>query len=162
MIAIQFKTILAVCAFAGCIAISPSSHAQYLVGDVNLDGTLNMSDVLPFREVLIDAAYQFEADIDFSGTIDFRDIAGFAQILADQAGVGFENTATDGGGDFFWSTLNVNEGAVNGPIDLSLTPGESVTLYLYYSFNGPSNSEIMRGYSINVVRNISERHHSIY
>ena len=57
---------------------------------------------------------------------------------------------TDGIGDFFWSTLNLNEGAVNGPIDLSLTPGESAILYLYYSADVPSNREIIRGYSINV------------
>ena len=153
MNAIRFKTILAVCALAGCIAISPSSHAQFqpcLLGDTNLDNFVDIGDVLPFQEILLDGAFQCEADIDGSGFVDFADIAGFAQSIVNSQDGFSSSTATDGIGDFFWSTLNLNEGAVNGPINLSLTPGESAILYLYYSADVPSNREIIRWYSIDL------------
>ena len=150
MIAIRFKTSLAACALAACFAMSHSSLAQEcLKGDVNLDGNINMADVLQFRIVVMSGQYLCEADIG-DGIVDFNDAAGIRQILLEQPDAAFTDTVTDGAGDFFWSTSNLNEGAVNGPLDLSLSPGESVSLYLYYSTNGPSNTEIARGYSVNV------------
>ena len=150
MFAIRFKTSLAACAFAACLAASHSSLAQEcLKGDVNLDGSLNMSDVLPFGDLLRSEQYLCEADVG-DGQVDFNDAGGIQQILLNQQGAAFTNTVTDGVGDFFWSTSNLNEGAVNGPIDLNLSPGESATLYLYYSTNGPSNTDLKVGYSVNV------------
>ena len=109
------------------------------------------SDWLPFIDVLVSNGFQCEAD-NGDGQINFFDIAGIQQRLLDEQSAAFTDTSTegDGPGDFFWSTSNLNEGAVNGPLDLSLDPGESATLYLYYSTNGPSNSEIKIGYSVNV------------
>ena len=149
MNAIRFKTILAACAFAACLSVSHSSEAQCLKGDVNLDGTINMADVLPFRDILANEGYLCEAD-NGDGQIDFMDAAGVRQSILDQQGAAFTDTVADGIGDFFWSTLNLNEGAVNGPIDLNMSPGESVNLYLYYSTNGPLNTDINIGYSLNV------------
>ena len=149
---IRFKTILAVSIFTACLATSYSSHAQVcLKGDVNLDGTVNMADWLPMADLLMSGEYLCEAD-NGDGQINFLDAAGLQLTLLDQQNAAFTDTSTDGdgAGDFFWSTSNLNEGAVNGPLDLSLLPGESITLYLYYSTNGPSNSEINSGYSINV------------
>ena len=47
--------------------------------------------------------------------------------------------------DFFLSNRNLNEGAVNGDLSLTVSPGESISLYLYYSTNGPANSNISAG-----------------
>ena len=151
MNAIRTKTSLAVCTFAACLAISHSCQAQCLTGDVNLDGTVNMADWLPFEDLLVNNVFQCEAD-NGDGQINFLDIAGIQQRLLDQQSAAFTDTTTDGYGvgDFFWSTSNLNEGAVNGPLNLGLEIGESITLYLYYSTDGPSNSEIMSGYSVNV------------
>jgi len=151
MNAIRFKTILSVCALAACLAISNSSEAQCLKGDVNLDGTVNIADWLPMADLLASGDYLCEAD-NGDGQVDFLDAAGIQLRLLDQQSAAFTDTSTegDGAGDFFWSTSNLNEGAVNGPLNLGLMPGESVTLYLYYSTNGPSNSAIRSGYSINV------------
>ena len=152
MIAIRFKALLAVCVFAACLPLSHSSLAQdCLKGDVNLDGTVNMADVLPFLELLADenSEYLCEAD-NGDGIIDFNDAPGIRDRILAQQGAPFTNTVTDGAGDFFWSMLNLNEGAVNGPIDLNLSPGETATLFLYYSTNGPSNSQLESGYSVNV------------
>lgn len=147
---IRFKTILAVCGFAACLGISSSSQAQEcLKGDVNQDGIINMSDVLPFVDVLANNGFLCEAD-NGDGQVNFLDAEGIRQRILDQQGAAFTDTTADGIGDFFWSTSNLNEGAVNGPLDLNLSPGESVDLYLYYSTNGPSNTDIRIGYSVNV------------
>lgn len=151
MIAIRLRTLLVTSAVAACLAISSSSHAQdeCLKGDVNLDGTVNMSDWLPMFELVFSGEYLCEGD-NGDGEINFLDLAGIQQRLLNQQGATFTNTVSDGVGDFFWSTSNLNEGAVNGPISEILATGQTLTLYLYYSTAGPSNSEIRSGYSINV------------
>lgn len=151
MNAIRFKAILSVCTFAACLAISNSSQAQCLKGDINLDGAVNMADWLPMAALIFSGEFLCEAD-NGDGQIDLMDVAGLQMRLLDQQNAAFTDTSTDGNGagDFFWSTAHLNQGAVNGPLDLALAPGESVTLYLYYSTSGPSNSEIKSGYSINV------------
>jgi len=151
MNAIRIKMTLAACTFAAFLAIPYSCQAQCLKGDVNLDGTVNMADWMPFFDLLSSSRFQCEAD-NGDGQVNFADIAGIQQRLLDEQSAAFTDTSIDGDGvgDFFWSTSNLNEGAVNGPLDLSMEPGESATLYLYYSINGPSNSEIMAGYSVNV------------
>lgn len=151
----RFRTVLAVCAFSACFAMSHLSQAQCLKGDVNQDGTVNMADWLPMVDLLLNEDYLCEGD-NGDGQINFLDLAGIQQILLNQQGAAFTNTVTDGVGDFFWSTSNLNEGASNGPLDLTLSPGESVNLYLYYSTNGPSNTEIKIGYSLNVATSQSD------
>ena len=47
--------------------------------------------------------------------------------------------------DFFWSDKDLNQGAVNGPLSISAQPGDVVSLYLYYTTNGPSNQDLECG-----------------
>ena len=59
-----------------------STGGSFLLGDVNLDGIVNFSDIGPFIGVLSANGDQAEADIDGSGTVTFADIAGFISILS--------------------------------------------------------------------------------
>ena len=52
-----------------------------LLGDVNLDGTVNFSDIVPFIEVLAVSGNQAEADCNEDGTVNFFDVAPFIEIL---------------------------------------------------------------------------------
>ena len=52
--------------------------------------------------------------------------------------------------DFFWSMHNLNEGAVNRPIDEEFEQGESSSIYLYYSTNGPSESDLTTGFFLDI------------
>ena len=55
-----------------------------LLGDVNLDGTVNFLDISPFILVISTPTYQVEADMDQNGTVDFLDISPFIAILSGQ------------------------------------------------------------------------------
>ena len=52
-----------------------------LMGDVNLDGVVDMGDVSPFIQVIIDGPYQIEADINQDGSVDLRDVRPFVNLL---------------------------------------------------------------------------------
>ncbi len=52
-----------------------------LLGDVNLDGVVNFSDIPAFISVLQSGGFQAEADCDESGVVDFADIPAFIAIL---------------------------------------------------------------------------------
>ena len=54
---------------------------QALLGDVNLDGVVNLLDVAPFVAVLSSGNYQAEADCNKDGTLDLLDVAPFIVIL---------------------------------------------------------------------------------
>jgi len=47
--------------------------------------------------------------------------------------------------DFFWSLSDLNSGAVNGPLEVSVQPGDTLSLFLYYSTNGPSDQDLDAG-----------------
>ena len=53
-----------------------------LLGDVDLNGTVDFFDIAPFIDLLALQTFQFEADIDGNGTVDFFDIQPFIEILA--------------------------------------------------------------------------------
>ena len=53
-----------------------------LLGDVNLDNTVDFSDVSQFISILAAEDFQAEADVDQSGTVDFSDISPFIKILS--------------------------------------------------------------------------------
>ena len=53
-----------------------------LLGDVDLSGTVDFSDIAPFIAILSGGGFQCEADCDVSGTVDFSDIAPFIAILS--------------------------------------------------------------------------------
>ena len=51
------------------------------IGDINLDGTVDLLDVTPFVELLTNAGFQCEADIDENGTVDLLDVTPFVELL---------------------------------------------------------------------------------
>ena len=53
-----------------------------LLGDVNLSGTIDFSDLSPFLALLSSGGFQAEADINRNGTVDFSDISPFLAILS--------------------------------------------------------------------------------
>ena len=44
--------------------------------------------------------------------------------------------------DFFWSTSALNSGATNSDVDITLNNGDTGSLYLYFSTNGPADSDL--------------------
>ena len=53
-----------------------------LLGDVDINGTVNFLDIAPFIAILSSGTYQCEADCDQSGTVDFLDISPFIALLS--------------------------------------------------------------------------------
>lgn len=71
------------------ISINPSFQpatltvvsAPTLLGDVNLDGTVDFLDITPFVTILSSATFQDEADLDQNGEVNFLDLITFVGIL---------------------------------------------------------------------------------
>ena len=61
-----------------------TNFAPILLGDVNLDGVVDFSDIPAFIEVLSTGEFQAEADTDQSGFINFLDIPAFIRLLSGQ------------------------------------------------------------------------------
>ncbi|MEM9410378.1 MAG: dockerin type I repeat-containing protein [Planctomycetota bacterium] len=53
-----------------------------LLGDVNLDGEINLLDVAPFVELLANGGFQNEADLNQDGVLNLLDVASFVDALA--------------------------------------------------------------------------------
>ena len=53
-----------------------------LIGDINLDGSIDFLDISPFIELLAASDFLFEADINGDGMVDFFDISPFIALLA--------------------------------------------------------------------------------
>ncbi|MDB2687058.1 trypsin-like serine protease [Mariniblastus sp.] len=68
--------------FKAQIEAAGGVFADLLLGDVNLDGLVDFSDIAPFIVLLSSSGFQVEADLDQSGFVDFSDIAPFAQRLS--------------------------------------------------------------------------------
>jgi len=47
--------------------------------------------------------------------------------------------------DFFWSLNGLNQGAVNADLSVELAAGATSTAYLYYTTNGPADSDLTTG-----------------
>ena len=54
---------------------------ELLIGDVNLDGSVNGSDILPFIQLLVTGGFQNEADCNQNNSLDFLDIPSFIILL---------------------------------------------------------------------------------
>ena len=52
-----------------------------LLGDLNLDGVVNLLDISPFVELLSSGEIQLEADINQDGNIDLLDVGPLIEIL---------------------------------------------------------------------------------
>ena len=53
-----------------------------LLGDVNLDGIVDLLDVLPFVDLLANQNFQIEADLNLDGVVDLLDVQPFVLILS--------------------------------------------------------------------------------
>ena len=73
------------CGWGGAGAFADQSWAvripQVLIGDVNLDGVIDLLDVAPFIELLETGGYQIEADINQDGVVNLLDVAPFVDLL---------------------------------------------------------------------------------
>lgn len=59
----------------------PFDKPTVLLGDVDLDGSVTMSDISAFVDRLVEDDYQFEADMNLDGTVNLRDIPRFVRAL---------------------------------------------------------------------------------
>jgi len=64
--------------------VAVNSIYVLVLGDVNLDDSVDFADISPFISVLSGSEFQAEADTDQSGTVDFRDISPFIRLLSGQ------------------------------------------------------------------------------
>jgi hypothetical protein len=55
---------------------------DFLVGDVNLDGVVNLLDVNPFVQRISSGGYQMEADVNKDGVTNLLDVASFVGLLS--------------------------------------------------------------------------------
>ena len=53
-----------------------------LIGDVNLDGVVDLLDVSPFVELLVNGEFQIEADINQDGEVNLLDVGPFVDLLS--------------------------------------------------------------------------------
>ena len=53
-----------------------------LLGDVDRNGEVNLLDIAPFVDLLINGGFQFEADTNQDGVVDLLDIESFVALLA--------------------------------------------------------------------------------
>ena len=58
-----------------------TKSGSVLLGDINLDGEVNLLDVGPFVELLSMAGFQEEADINQDGFVDLLDVGPFVELL---------------------------------------------------------------------------------
>ena len=56
--------------------------SDVLLGDVNLDGVVNLLDVAPFVDRISSGEFQAEADINGDGTVNLLDVALFVDLLS--------------------------------------------------------------------------------
>ena len=66
----------------GSLARLTLTRVTPLLGDANLDSTVNFLDISSFIVLLTTGAFQAEADIDQNGVVDFLDISPFVAILS--------------------------------------------------------------------------------
>ena len=52
-----------------------------ILGDVNMDGTVNLLDVAPFVDLISRGIFQAEADINQDGVVTLLDVQPFVTIL---------------------------------------------------------------------------------
>ena len=66
---------------AGNLEILFFDCRETLLGDVNLDGNVDLLDVSPFVALLTSGSFQLEADINRDNEVNLLDIGGFVEIL---------------------------------------------------------------------------------
>ena len=66
------------------VVFGRATASAVLKGDVDMDGAVGFSDIVPFVAVLQSGVFQAEADCDCSTVVDFADIPAFIDILQGQ------------------------------------------------------------------------------
>jgi len=69
-------------ALQAAISVETSGGGPCMLGDVDLNGTVEFLDIQPFIGILSSSSFQCEADCDEDGMVTFLDIQPFIQILA--------------------------------------------------------------------------------
>jgi len=59
-----------------------TSPESTLLGDCNLDGVVDFSDIVPFISILSASGYLEEADVNQDGAVDFSDVRPFISVLS--------------------------------------------------------------------------------
>ncbi|MEM9413596.1 MAG: dockerin type I domain-containing protein, partial [Planctomycetota bacterium] len=118
-------------------------------GDINLDGSINMADILPFQDLLNNLDYLCEADGNLDGSLDLLDVGPIYETLLEQQTSVFVDSTTEGPGDFFWSTEGLGGDSPNQPLFVDIYPDMSIRLYLYYTVNHDAG-DLVAGAAINV------------
>ena len=159
-------------------SVSICVQQKLLLGDVNLDGAINLLDVTPFVKILSNARYQAEADINQDGAVGLinvpfavRGIAvelntAVSAFLLLKSGIAMKTktammsllsvlvlancSVAQFDYDYFWSNRSLGEGAVNEPQKIEVQVGQVVPLYLYWTTNGPADSDISAGCGVDV------------
>ncbi|MEM9411713.1 MAG: hypothetical protein AAGA30_11405 [Planctomycetota bacterium] len=67
--------------FSGCSS-TLRVEIMLLIGDVNLDGLVNLLDIEPFVTLLSNGGFQAEADINQDNVVDLLDVAPFVELLS--------------------------------------------------------------------------------
>ena len=84
----SYVSFLPITAFDNCFDNITFSSQPFefptLLGDANLDGVVDFSDIPAFVAVLISGDYQREADCDQNEVVNFADIPAFIGILTNQ------------------------------------------------------------------------------
>lgn len=129
--------------------------AGYPLGDVNMDGYLNIKDATAIQKYLagyetFTSAQIYLADFDCNGTVDIRDVTAIQMFIADktvringqlfQTGTKIKYTASYGCG----ATVNSVQGKVTYPSDLLELDTDSVEFFIGGSliFNAANAGEI--------------------
>ena len=60
---------------------TPDTGCGFAIGDVNMDGSINLLDVDPFVAAVGGGPYVCEADIDQNGTVNLLDVGPFIDLL---------------------------------------------------------------------------------
>ena len=55
---------------------------NFLLGDVNMDGMVNLLDVAPFVDILVGGGFSCEADANQDGVVDLLDVAPFIALIS--------------------------------------------------------------------------------
>ena len=67
---------------APVVDLGAIEFSDILLGDINLDGTINLLDVAPFVTLLSGGSFQAEADVNQDGVVNLLDIEPFVEILS--------------------------------------------------------------------------------
>lgn len=58
-----------------------TEDGKVLLGDVNLDGSVDLQDVAPFVNLITSGMFQAEGDINMDGVVNLQDVAPFVMLL---------------------------------------------------------------------------------